>query len=318
MPTAMRMTRPAPEHLPVMLRETLEALAPGPDRTLLDGTIGLGGHAAAWLERSAPGGRVVGFDRDISALAAAGRRLAGFGSRVLLVHDGYENASDRLRHESVDAVLLDLGLGSHQLADAERGFSFRLDGPLDMRFDRDRPGRTAAELLARTPMPDLARLFAEFGEIRGARKLARVICEERQREPIRTTTRLAEIVRRTLPSRSPGRSRVDPATQAFQALRIAVNDEIGRLERALTGLLDLLRPGGRIAVISFHSLEDRLVKRTFRRLAAGGPGFPGDPDRSPERPRLDLGVRRPVRPSGEEIAANPRARSARLRWGIRL
>ncbi|RMF71828.1 MAG: 16S rRNA (cytosine(1402)-N(4))-methyltransferase, partial [Acidobacteria bacterium] len=188
--------------------------------------------------------------------------------------------------------------------------------PLDMRFDPDRPGPTAAELVARTPQPQLAALFAELGEIRGARRLARVICEERAREPIRTTGRLAEIVRRALPARPAGRSRIDPATQAFQALRIAVNDELGRLERALDGLVDLLAPGGRIAVISFHSLEDRIVKRTLRRLAAGGEPSPitGQPTAEPV---LELGTRRPLRPSEDEIAANPRARSARLRWGIR-
>ncbi|HHN75450.1 MAG TPA: 16S rRNA (cytosine(1402)-N(4))-methyltransferase RsmH [Acidobacteria bacterium] len=306
-------------HRPVMVTEVLEALAPGRGRLLVDGTVGLGGHVEAWMEASSGEGRAVGLDRDASALDVARTRLAAWGERVELVHGDYRRAGevlDRLGIDSIDAVLLDLGLGSHQLDDPERGFSFRHEGPLDMRFDRGLPGRQAAEILAHASAPELEAIFRDYGEERAARKLARVIVDHRQRRRLTTTTELADLVRGALgPSQ---RGRIDPATRVFQALRIAVNDELSGLGQAIEDLSRRLSPGGRIAVISFHSLEDRIAKNTLRRLAAGRQPQPDDPPEiEPLEPLLDLQVRRVTLAGQAEIAANPRARSARLRWGIR-
>ncbi|MDQ7007630.1 MAG: 16S rRNA (cytosine(1402)-N(4))-methyltransferase RsmH [Acidobacteriota bacterium] len=312
----------APEgfvHRPVMVAEVLQALAPGPGRLLVDGTVGLGGHVEAWMEACGGEGRAVGMDRDASALEVARSRLGHWGARVRLVHGDYRQADrhlDELGIESADAVLLDLGLGSHQLEDPERGFSFRHEGPLDMRFDRDLPGRRAAEILAHSSPLELEAIFRDYGEERAARKLTRVIVEHRQRRPLSTTTELADLVRRAL---GPGhRGRIDPATRVFQALRIAVNDELDGLGRAIEMLTRRLRPGGRIAVISFHSLEDRITKGTLRRLATARHRQPDDPPGTEAvAPLLDLEVRRVTMASDDEVAANPRSRSARLRWGIR-
>jgi len=306
-----------PRHRPVMVADVLKVLAPRPGALLLDGTIGLGGHAEAWLAAAGAGARVIGLDRDAEALAEAARRLARFGPRVELHHEDYRRAPELLDRLGLrpDAVLLDLGLGSHQLEAADRGFSFRLDGPLDMRFDRSRPARTAADLLARAPEPELARILSEFGEERAARKLARRLVEARRRTPFRSTRQLAEFVRGAIPTR--GRTRIDPATRTFQALRIAVNAELEDLDRALGELVERLKPGGRIAVLAFHSLEDRIVKRTLRRLAEPCRCRRGDPCTCGALERLELRQRRALRPSEEEIALNPRARSARLRWGVR-
>lgn len=308
---------PGTRHDPVLLEETLAALAPASRKTLLDGTVGLGGHSRAWLKASAPEGRVIGLDRDRSALGVARENLAAFGDRVALHHASYKDAASIIGGRRVDAVLLDLGLGSHQLDDPERGFSFRLEGPLDMRFDRDTPGRSAAEIVAHAPVPELTRIFEEYGEERAAKTLARTIAEERQRRPIRTTEDLAALVRRVVPPAPRGRSRIDPATRAFQALRIAVNEELDGLGEAIEGLVRLLPPGGRIAVIAFHSLEDRIVKHTLRRLATPAPDPSGDPC-APDLPALlDLEVRKSIEASEAESARNPRSRSAHLRWGIR-
>jgi 16S rRNA (cytosine1402-N4)-methyltransferase len=301
-----------------MLADVLDVLAPAPGRVLLDGTLGLGGHARAWLEATAPDGRVVGVDRDAGALARARDALAPFGERLETHHASYKEIPELLPDLRPDALLLDLGLGSHQVDDPERGFAFRHEGPLDMRFDRDRPGRTAAELLAQSSAPELSRIFSEYGEERAAKKLARIVVEERQREAIRTTTRLAELVRSALPAprAKRGGPRLDPATRVFQALRIAVNDELEGLGEALEELVLALRPGGRVAVLAFHSLEDRVVKRTLRALAAPRRD-PHDP-RVPDEPGpLELVERKPRVPGERETAENPRARSAKLRWGVR-
>lgn len=299
-----------------MLAETLEVLQPGPGRVLLDGTLGLGGHSAAWLEASAPDGRVIAFDRDRTALERARARLAPFADRVELHHEDYRDCAEILGDRRVDAALLDLGLGSHQLEDPERGFSFRYDGPLDMRFDRDRPGPSAAEILSQSSAPEIARILAEYGEERAARRIAREIVEERQRAPIRTTFQLAELVRRIVPSSHRTKRRIDPATRTFQALRIATNEELHGLQDAITTLVDHLRPGGRIVVISFHSLEDRVAKHTLRELAASRPS-PTDPF-APDLPGPLVLEERKARKAGEgEIARNPRARSAHFRWGSR-
>jgi 16S rRNA (cytosine1402-N4)-methyltransferase len=306
------------KHRPVMVEAALEALAPAPGALLLDGTVGQAGHARAWLD-AAPDTRVVGLDRDREALAVAERRLAEFGGRTRLLHADYRDAADLwpdLGLPSPDAVLLDLGLGSHQLEDAGRGFSFQGEGPLDMRFDTGSPGPTAAEILRQTPEPELQRILADYGEERHARKLARALVRAREHRPLSTTHELAELVRRTLakPGKPP---RIDPATRTFQALRIAVNRELEGLPEALEELARLLRPGGRLVAIAFHSVEDRVVKQTFKRLATEIVPQPGDPPDVARDAVLERISKKVVRPTESEIASNPRSRSARLRWGVR-
>jgi len=288
---------PAPTHRPVMVAEILEALDARPGAVLLDGTVGTGGHALAWLEATAPDGRVIGLDRDPEALARARERLAPFSGRVRLLHGDWRKAPGILEDAgegTPDAILLDLGIGTHQVDDPGRGFSFRHDAPLDMRFDRTSPGPTAAELLRRTPEPELARIFLEYGEERAARRLAHRIVEARRRDPIETTGDLARLVRETLGTRRAGR--IDPATRVFQALRIAVNRELSGMDRALEGLVGMLAPGGRIAVLSYHSLEDRVVKRTLRALAEPCRCRRGDPCTCGAREWLELRERRARRP----------------------
>ncbi len=304
-----------------MPEQILAALAPAGERVLLDGTIGLGGHAQAWLDAGGGHSRVVGFDRDLAAINATRTRLLTYGERVLLIHADYRDAVTEWTRRGLarpDAVLLDLGLGSHQLDDPERGFSFRHDARLDMRFDRDHPGPTAAEILAQSSEPELARIFLEYGEERAGRKLARRIVDTRRREPLQTTRQLAELVRNCIPRQGGGRRpRIDPATKTFQALRIAVNHELEGLGETIEALVALLAPGGRIAIIAFHSLEDRIAKHVLRRLATEIPLQPGDDPAKLPKALLEMPQRRVVLPSTEEAARNPRARSAKLRWGIR-
>jgi 16S rRNA (cytosine1402-N4)-methyltransferase len=284
------------EHLSVLLAESLELLAVRPGGLYVDGTLGLGGHTRAILEQSAPGGRVIAFDKDVTALEHARTALAPFGERVRFVHADFREAPAVLREARADGILLDLGVSSPQLDAPERGFSFRAEGPLDMRMDRS-SGETAADLVNRLPEEELANLIYRFGEERASRRIARRIAEARARRPFETTTELAEVVRRAAGrSRRPG---LDPATRTFQALRIAVNRELEDFEETLQALAGALAPGGTLVVIAFHSLEDRPVKHTFRALAAGG-GF------------LVL-TKKAGRPSAAEAAENPRARSARLR-----
>lgn len=308
------------QHRPVMPREVLTALDPGPGKCLLDGTVGMGGHSELWLEACGDSGRVLAFDRDLSAIRAARQHLDSYRDRCTFFHADYRDAPAEIESGGCgrpDAVLLDLGLGSHQIDDPQRGFSFRFDGPLDMRFDRDRCGPTAAEIIAQSSEPELARILSEYGEERAAKKIARRIAQERQRNPIRTTGQLANLIRNCVPSRG-HHQRIDPATRTFQALRIAVNSELKDLDQALTALIDLLPPGGRIVVIAFQSLEDRTVKQTLRRVATRVYQQPGDPPGSAREPILEMPQRKVVAPSTEEVAVNPRARSARLRWGVKL
>lgn len=282
-------------HLPVLLEEVLEALAVRPAGLYVDGTVGLGGHAHAILDRSAPDGRLLGVDRDAESLERARLRLAGHGERVRLMHADYRELPQILGAERPRGVLLDLGLSSAQLDTPERGFSFQVEGPLDMRMDRSQH-ETAAHLVNRLPEKELADLFFHLGEEPAARRIARAVVRERDRAPIRTTTQLAAVVRRAA-GRRRGR-RLDPATRAFQALRIAVNRELEGLGSLLAELAARLAPGGRMAVVAFHSLEDRQVKQAFRALGTEG---------------FRLLTRKPVRPGPDELRRNPRARSARLR-----
>jgi 16S rRNA (cytosine1402-N4)-methyltransferase len=281
-------------HVPVLFDEVLEWLRPQPGMTLVDGTLGAGGHTRALAERVSPGGEVLAFDRDPAALAAAERELAGLP--VKLVHANYADLPQVLAQlgiAAVDGLVLDLGLSSDQLSDPQRGFSFDAPGPLDLRFDASE-GQPAWRLIGRLSEQELADLIYRYGEERYSRRIARRIVDERRTGSIRTAADLARLVRGCVP-RSPGHN-IDQATRTFQALRIAVNDELGSLERILANLPDCLRPGGRAAIISFHSLEDRLVKNAFR-----------------DNPRYEVLTRKPVRPSEAEIARNPRSRSAKLR-----
>jgi len=288
-------------HEPVLVEEILEGLAVRAGSVVVDATVGSGGHAEEILRRSDPDGIVLGFDRDPRAVERSRRRLEPFGGRARIERSRLselEGALDAAAVERVDGALLDLGASSDQLDDAGGGFSFSVDGPLDMRMDGPGMGRTAAEILRFAPEPDLARAIREFGEDRHARAIARGIVEARRRGAITRTLELAEIVARSVPPAA-RRGRLHPATRTFQALRILVNDEIEELRRALPVLVARLRPGGRLAAISFHSLEDREVKRFFREGAAAG--------------RFRLVTRRPLRPTDAEVSRNRRSRSARLR-----
>jgi 16S rRNA (cytosine1402-N4)-methyltransferase len=306
-------------HQPVLLDEVLAGLAPREGSVLLDGTAGGGGHTAALAARVGPGGRVIGLDRDPAMLDLA-REVVG-GLPVTLVRAPYAEMArvlEELGIDRVQGVLLDLGLSSDQLAWEGRGFSFAVDGPLDMRFHPDERVPTAADLVNRLPADELADLFYQFGEERHSRRIARRVVEARQSAPIRTTGQLADLVRRSLPG--PARRRpIDPATRVFQALRIAVNDELSQLHDALPLAWDVLRPGGRFAAIAFHSLEDRAVKRFLAARARGCICPPELPvcvcGRTPE---AELLTRRAVAPTPGEIAANPRSKSAHLRVARKL
>jgi 16S rRNA (cytosine1402-N4)-methyltransferase len=280
-------------HEPVLLAETLEMLAVSANGLYVDGTLGLAGHARAILEASGPGGRLVAFDRDGETLEEAKQSLAPFGERVRFVHADFRTIPEALGGERAAGILLDLGVSSVQLDTAARGFSFQADGPLDMRLDRSR-GATAAEVVNRLGERDLADVIYRFGEEHASRQVARAIVDARRRGQIATTGELATIVRRS----ARGRPGLDPATRTFQALRIYVNQELEALDGALRAIAGCLIPGGRLAVIAFHSLEDREVKQAFRALATDG---------------FRLLTKKPIRPGDEEVRRNPRARSARLR-----
>jgi 16S rRNA (cytosine1402-N4)-methyltransferase len=306
-------------HQPVLLREALEALAVRPGGFWVDGTVGAGGHAEAILRAIAPEGRLLACDRDAEALETARRRLAPFGERVVFRHADYRRLGallDEVGGPPVAGILLDLGISSLQLDDPGRGFSFQKDGPLDMRMDRTER-TTAADLVGALAEERLAAILREHGEEKAARRIARALVRERARAPIATTRRLAEIVASVLPVRGP--SRIHPATRTFQALRIAVNREIEGLDRLIEEAVTRLEPGGRIAVISFHSLEDRVVKQTLRGLTRRCLCPRGLPVCACGRPGVvRLVGSKAVRPSAEEALHNPRSRSARLRAAERL
>jgi 16S rRNA (cytosine1402-N4)-methyltransferase len=296
-------------HIPVLLDEVLDWLAPRAGGIYCDATLGLGGHAHAILDRSGPDGRLVGIDRDPEALAEARASLQPWSDRVTLIHARFSEAKsvlNRLGVVPVDGFLVDLGVSSLQLDRAGRGFSFRADGPLDMRMDPTE-GETAAELLRRVDEAELERIVRDYGEERHARRIARAIVEARGGAGIETTAQLAAVVARAVPRREYGK---DPSTRTFQALRIALNDELGEIDSFLTTAADCLRPGGRLCVIAFHSLEDRIVKRRLRALAGRDGGT--------TPPTLRILTKHVVVPSDAERARNPRSRSARLRAAERL
>lgn len=312
-------------HQPVLLTETLGFLDLQPGAAIIDGTLGGGGHAEAILEQTRPDGLLIGLDLDRDALNEAGSRLEPFGDRVHLVQASFrrlDDVVDDLRAvrpgTSIDGIVLDLGVSSYQLDEASRGFRFG-DGdesPLDMRMDGTGSKPTAAEFLATYSAEDLEKIFSEYGQLPGSRRLARGIVARRDHQPLETARDLLSLIREL----GIGRGRKhNPATLVFQALRIAVNDEMGALADGLAAAIRVLRPGGRLAVIAYHSLEDRMVKRALRDAAKGcicPPDFPVC--RCEQKPTMKVITRKPVAPSDEESKSNPRARSARLRVGERL
>lgn len=284
-------------HISVLMQEVIELLQLQQGDVVFDGTLGLGGHSSAICKKIFPGGRLIVTDRDMAAINIAKERLSDYLSDITIFNNPYseiENILAECNLKAVDKVLLDIGVSSMQLDDAQRGFSFRFDAPLDMRMDRDAE-ISAEELISRTPETELADIIYKYGEERFSRRIAKRIVEERIKAPINTTGRLAEIVRRSVP----GRSKIDKATRTFQALRIAVNQELEELEKFLDVIFDYMAPGGRIAIISFHSLEDRIVKNAFR-----------DAGKFDD---FKVITKKPVVASDEECELNPRSRSAKLR-----
>ncbi len=305
---------PAMYHLPVLCAEAVEFLLTDTSRIVVDGTTGGGGHAERICERLLPGGRLVCFDADADALAASQQRLARFLDRVTFVHANFRNLNaelHRLGIDMIDGLLLDLGVSSHQLDEASRGFSYRADEPLDMRMDR-RQVRNAREVLNSYTEEQLAEILWRFGEERASRRIASRIVASR---PVETTGDLASVVRRAVG----GKDLVKSLARVFQAIRIEVNDELGSLAQVLNGSLDVLAQRGRLVVISYHSLEDRIVKEFFREEAAASipSGHKLVPD-TPRIPRLRILTRRPVEAGTEEMRRNGRARSARLRAAERI
>lgn len=301
--------------MPVMPAEVIRFMQPVNGGVYLDGTLGGGGHSALILEQSAPGGILIGMDRDREALEAAGKRLTAFKDRVHLVHSNFcdlEKQLDDLGIPALDGFVLDLGVSSHQLDSKERGFSFQQDAPLDMRMDTSR-GATAADLINQLPEDELTRIIREYGEERWADRIAAFIVKARDQKSIRSTLELVDIIKGAVP-KAKWEDRIHPATRTFQALRIAVNHELESVEQGLRAAFGRLNSGGRAVVISFHSLEDRIVKQIFRELATGC----NCPKNLPlcvcgRKPLARVLTNRPVMASDQEIAQNPRARSAKMR-----
>jgi 16S rRNA (cytosine1402-N4)-methyltransferase len=305
------------KHEPVLLNEVLEYLRPSrSDGSIVDATVGLGGHAEALLERH-PTVRLIGIDRDPEALERSRQRLARFGDRVTLVRGRHESLIDILKQSGIDAIsglLADLGVSSMQLDDASRGFSFRFDAPLDMRMGSE--GRTAADLVNSLDEYELTRMLRDYGEEPMARRIARAIVEARSEAPIETTSRLAEIIRSVKRAKP---HQIDPSTLTFQALRIATNEELIGLDRFVDDAVSVLETNARVAIISFHSLEDRIVKRAFRRLEGECICPPGMPVCGcGAKAIIDVLTNRPVTASDEEETRNPRSRSAKLRVAEKL
>ena len=308
-------------HLPVMPAEVIQTLAPSAGSLQIDATVGGGGHTERILEAASPDGRLLGLDADPAAIARVAERLARFGDRLVLRQANFRELADvapAAGFGAADGAFFDLGLSSFQLADRERGFGFRAGGPLDMRFDTGR-GVPAAELLATLSADELAALFRRYGEEPAAWRIAKAIVEARKTAPVETAEELAALVERVAPGNPRQKRRIHPATRVFQALRIAVNEELDALEDGLRAAVDLLRPGGRLVVLSYHSLEDRIVKRFLQAERRGCVCPPEAPVCvCGKQPRLRLVTRPSMTPTPEEIAVNPRARSARLRAAERL
>lgn len=300
------------QHLPVLLEETLRLLEPKSGEVFIDATLGLGGHAEAILE-TAGDIQVMGIDQDTEAIGFARKRLAKFGDRISIVYSNFTEIKQVAGDEPIDGILADLGVSSLQFDSGERGFSFRFDAPLDMRMDADSDDPTAADLLADLSQDEIANLIYQYGEERASRKIAKWIVEKRDAgDPITTTRQLASLVERAV--KKGKKDKIHPATRTFQALRIAVNREIEILEQFLTDSVDVLKNEGRLAVITFHSLEDRIVKQTFQKLS--GKCF--CPPRIPQcmcgaLKRVEILTRKPIIPSEVEMNENPRSRSAKLR-----
>jgi 16S rRNA (cytosine1402-N4)-methyltransferase len=289
-------------HIPVLVEEVMTFLRCEPGRTYIDATLGGGGHTSEILKRTAPDGVVIGMEWDEDALTEARSTLMPFGERVKIFRENFIHLPDLMKTESVDGILLDLGLSSFQVEKEGRGFSFKGDGPLDMRMDQ-RMDQTAADLVNHLSLEELEYILFYYGEESWAKKIAKAIVQEREQEPIETTQTLRKIVHRTIPRRFHSR-RIDPATRTFQALRIRVNDELENLRKILETGWTILKKGRRMCVISFHSLEDRMVKETFRRLEKEG--------------EVCILTKKPVTPSEEERMRNPRSRSAKLRCAERV
>lgn len=303
------------EHETVLLSQTVDALVPQPSNLYIDATLGGGGHTALLLERSAPNGRVIGFDQDDTAIRNAKSKFADMGERFVAVHSNFQEMKTQtslLGVGEVDGILFDLGVSSPQFDIAQRGFSYRLEGPLDMRMDR-RQELTAEMLVNEYSQEELARIFFRYGEEKFSRNIAKRIVEKREHSRITNTVELAELIKSAIPAPA-RRSGPHPARRVFQAVRIAVNDELGVLERGIEDAFSLLKPGGRLAIISFHSLEDRIVKQLFRDFATGCICPPKLPIcQCGKTPQGKLVTRKPIEPSDMEQTENPRARSAKLR-----
>ncbi len=303
------------EHVPVLLNETIDSLNIKPDGVYADGTLGGAGHSSHIAEKLSEKGRLIGFDQDMDAIEAATKRLEPYKDRVKIVHSNFENMGsvlDELGYEKIDGIMLDLGVSSHQLDDAERGFSYRVDAPLDMRMDRS-AGLSAADILNAYNEQEIYRIIRDYGEERYAKSIARNIVKYRADKPIETTFELVDIIKASMPKKElamPGH----PAKRTFQAIRIACNRELEVLENSIDMMIDHLNPGGRLSIITFHSLEDRIVKTAFKRNenpCTCPPNFPvcvcG------KKPKGRALYRKPVLPSEEEMEINPRSKSAKLR-----
>ena len=307
-------------HVPVMVNEVIDYLNCSPGKTYVDGTLGGGGHAKAILEAIGSDGFLVGIDRDPDAIAHTGKSLHSFKPNVQIFHEDFTHLPEilsQLHITHVDGILLDLGLSLHQLEGSGRGFSFMRDEPLDMRMNPDQ-GQTAGALVNRLSQKDLADLIARYGEEPRAVRIAKLIVDSRRQQAIGSSLQLAEIVKKAVPARY-RRGRIHPATRTFQALRIAVNQELAALEEFLDEAVNLLNPRGRLCILSFHSLEDRIVKERFKALAKGctcPPQFPKCV--CGKAPQVSILTKRPVRPGPQEVRTNPKARSAKLRAAERL
>lgn len=308
-------------HEPVLLQETLKVLNPQPGEVFVDGTVGGGGHSAAILERIMPGGYLVAIDQDEEALRAARKRLAPWSENIDFVKRNFAQLKiilTELNITAVDGILLDIGVSSHQLDEDERGFSYHANAPLDMRMSRD-GGTTAADLVNNLDAAELTRIIREFGEELWAKRIAEFIVATRQKHgPITTTEQLVEVIKAAIPARARRRG-PHPARRTFQALRIAVNDELNVLEKALHQSIECLKPGGRLAVITFHSLEDRLVKKILHHAASGCECPPGLPVCvCGKQQQIKILTPKPMQASDSELKKNPRARSAKLRAAIKV